>query len=108
MHDIGVVDVLVDDGAGLEETRRLIEQKRRRMNSHRALKFAKQKLQPALQQELADIVKLWVDAALQLETKDLRMMARLLQAQNKMAAASAEDEMIDGLYGTSTAQAVGA
>jgi DSF synthase len=106
MHDMGVVDVLVDDGAGLEETRHLIQQRRRRMNSHRALKLAKQQLQSGLYEELRNIVKIWVDAALQLETKDLRMMARLLQAQNKMSAASAEDAMIEGLYGVPSTPAV--
>ena len=36
-------------------------------------------------EELIDIVKIWVNAALKLERKDLRMMQRLVSRQEKNA-----------------------
>ncbi len=108
MHELGVVDVLVEDGLGLEAVRKLIAQRQRRLNSHRALQLAKKFIQPITYSELKGIVDVWVNAALKLETRDLRMMARLVQAQNKMATTSSEESFVDALYAPSQKQAVNA
>jgi DSF synthase len=108
MHEFGVVDVVVEDGLGLEATRRLIAQRQRRSGSHRALQMAKKHVQPVLYSELKNIVDVWVNAALNLNTRDLRMMARLVQAQNRIAMASAEESYVEGLYGAPERRVVGA
>jgi DSF synthase len=100
MFEIGVVDELVEDGLGVETTRRLIMQRQRRSNSYRALQLAKQHYQPVTMQELTNIVDIWVDAALKLETRDLRMMARLVKAQDKLMTQSPEETAVDELYAT--------
>jgi hypothetical protein len=41
------------------------------------------------------IVEVWVDAALQLEEKDLKMMKRLVSAQQRRNAADAESDAHD-------------
>ena len=39
-----------------------------------------------------------LDAALQLETRDLRMMTRLVRAQDKMINAGTDDAVVEALY----------
>lgn len=105
MYDLGVVDELVEDGLGLESTRLLIQHQLRRANTYRGLHRAKQFYQPVSIDELAGIVGVWVDSALQLETRDLRMMARLLRAQDKLLEAP-EDAAVDALYAPTPATAM--
>jgi DSF synthase len=96
MYELGVIDELVEDGLGLECTRLLIQQQLRKATTYRALHRAKQFYRPISLEELLGIVGVWVDAALQLETRDLRMMARLLRAQDRMVEA-VEDASVDAV-----------
>ncbi len=107
MHELGVVDVLIEDGLGVEAVRKLIAQRQRRQNSYRALQLAKRLVQPILHSELKGVVDVWVNAALKLDTRDLRMMARLVQAQNRMATVTPEESFVEGLYGAPQKRAVG-
>lgn len=86
MFDLGVVDELAADGAGLEATRYLVKSRQRRRNSYRAMSQAKREFQPVSHSEMRAVVGIWVDAALNLENRDLRMMARLARAQDKLNA----------------------
>jgi len=106
MYEIGVVDELVEDGLGLECARRLIQTRKRRHNSYRALHRAKQFYQPVTLGELKGIADVWIDAALQLETRDLRMMARLVRAQDKLVAGSPEDDAVDAMFAPGLGQAI--
>ena len=106
MRDLGVVDELAEDGLGLETTRRLIAHRQRRSNAYRSLQLAKQSYQPLALAELQAITDVWVNAALQLETRDLRMMARLVKAQDRMMTASPEDDVVDAIYSPTPQRAV--
>ena len=48
--------------------------------------------------ELKAIVEVWVDAAMRLETRDLRMMARLVRAQDKLLSGPADEVAVESLY----------
>jgi DSF synthase len=98
MHRLGIVDRVVDDGMGLEAVRRYIAQRIRHANTHRALKMAKALCQPVTHEELTKIVDVWSDAAMQLESRDLRMMARLVKAQDRMAAITPEEADIEAMF----------
>jgi DSF synthase len=106
MQDLGVVDEVVEDGLGLETTRRYIQNRQRRQNTYRAMHRARQLFQPVQLMELKAIVDVWVDAALQLETRDLRMMTRLVKAQDKMMSATSEDLAVEALYAETPMAAV--
>lgn len=97
MHDLGVVDVLAEDDAGLETVRAMIETRRRKRNSYRAMSLAKREFQPVSHAEMRNVVSVWVDAALRLENRDLRMMARLVRAQDRLESRSQDDAMIDAI-----------
>jgi DSF synthase len=85
MCELGVVDRVVEDGLGLETVKRMIVQRNRHGNTYRALKAAKNFCQPVTHEELINIVDVWADAAMKLETRDLRMMARLVKAQDRLS-----------------------
>lgn len=98
MHDLGVVDVLAEDGAGLETVRAMIQSRQRKRNSFRAMSLAKREFQPVSHAEMRNVVAVWVDAALLLENRDLRMMARLVRAQDRLLETrSRDDAMIDAI-----------
>jgi len=107
LHDLGVVEVLVEDGLGLETVRCYIQQRQKKSVAYRTLFQAKQICDPISKEELLSVVDLWVDAALQLETRDLRMMARLLRGQDRMLTATNEDAELEALYGATPLAAVG-
>jgi DSF synthase len=98
LFDIGAIDEVVEDGLGLAATRQFIFSRQRRGNTHAAFRAAKRFFQPISRNELDDIVTVWTDAALHLESRDLRMMARLVRAQDKLGGHAAEDDLADQLY----------
>ena len=98
MHDLGVVDEITEDGTGLEVTRAMIKARQRKRNSYRAMSMAKREFQPVSHAEMAAIVEIWVDAAMRLETRDLRMMGRLVRAQDKLAASTPDEDLVERLF----------
>jgi len=91
MRELGVVDEVASDGAGLEAVRYLIKSRQRRRNTFRAMSQAKREFQPVSHAEMRAVVEIWVDAALALESRDLRMMARLARAQDRMVPSADDD-----------------
>jgi DSF synthase len=81
MHKMGIVDVLATDGQGETAVRNWIEKNARRRNGMQAVFRARQFIHPVTREELDGIVGLWVDAALRLGERDLKMMQRLVRAQ---------------------------
>jgi DSF synthase len=89
-----VVDVLATDGQGETAVRNWIARNAKRRNGMQAVMRARQFIHPITRAELDGIVGLWVDAALRLGERDLKMMGRLVRAQQRrmessMAAAAA-------------------
>lgn len=85
MFEMGVVDEIAADGAGLEAVRYVIKSRQRKQNTYRAMSLAKRHVQAVSLVEMRNVVDVWVDAALALENRDLRMMARLARAQDRIS-----------------------
>jgi DSF synthase len=83
LYEMGIVDVLAEDGEGVQTVHDYIRRNGRARNGIQAIQQVRQRYNPLRYDELLDIVSIWVDAALRLESKDLRMMERLVRAQNK-------------------------
>ncbi len=98
MYDAGVVDHLAEDGVGLETVRGLIKSRHRKRNAYRAMSMARREFQPLSQAEMRAVVGVWVAAAMRLENRDLRMMARLVRAQERLPAVSPDDECVELMY----------
>jgi DSF synthase len=91
LFDIGVVDVLADDGHGIEALYEFIGRTGRRHAAHRAIYRARDRVNPLKIDELMDIAVTWVDTALGLAEADLRKMARLVTAQDRRRARPAAE-----------------
>ena len=81
LHEMGVVDVLAEDGQGEEAVRQYIAQNARHHGVHRALAAVRRRLSPLTFAELEDVIEIWVETAFQLPEPDLRKMERLKNAQ---------------------------
>jgi DSF synthase len=85
LHEMGVVDVLADDGLGEAAVYDYIRSNERRRNGMQAVFSCRQHFQPVTYDELLSITTVWVDAALRLEERDLKLMSRLVSSQSKRA-----------------------
>lgn len=82
LYELGVIDILADKGAGEQALYNYIDKVNKTPNSYKAMAKVKDICHPISYQELLDIAEVWVDAALKLTSKDLKMMARLIFQQN--------------------------
>jgi len=85
LYEMGVVNVLAEEGQGERAVYNYIRQHNRYRNSFHALREAKQVANPITYDELFGIAQVWVDAALRLTPRDLRMMERLVSRQSGKA-----------------------
>lgn len=92
LYDMGVVDVLAEPGEGEAAVCDYVRREEKSRNGILALRDAREVSQPVSYEELVRITEIWVDAALRLETRDLRMMERLVSRQTGKAAVSAAAE----------------
>lgn len=84
LFELGLIDVLVDDGQGVEAVYEYIEKQARRSNGYIGLQKAQQRFNPVTYEELMDVVGIWVDTALQLSERDLKVMDRFVRSQQKI------------------------
>lgn len=88
LYDMGVIDVLAEPGEGEAAVYDYVRREERTRNGTLALRAAREISQPSSYEELIRITEVWVDAALRLEPKDLRMMERLVARQTGKAEAA--------------------
>lgn len=86
LHEMGVVDVLAEDGQGQQAVVDYIARHNRKHNAHAAVYRARRRVNPVTLSELIDVVDIWAEAALNLTEADLRKMDRLCAAQNRRLA----------------------
>ncbi len=82
MRDLGVIDVVAEDGEGEAAVNTLIKQRSRSRNGLAALAAVRRRVHQISYEELQDIIGVWVEAALRLTTRDLKLMQRLVSRQN--------------------------
>jgi DSF synthase len=82
MLEKGVIDVVVEDGAGEAGVAELISRRKRSQSGFAALAQARRRVHRIEFSELLDIVEIWVDSALRLNPRDLKLMQRLVSRQN--------------------------
>lgn len=84
MLAMGVVDVVVDEGKGESGVAALIGSRSRSRNGLTGLAAARRHVHKLEYQELYQVVETWVDTALRLTTRDLKLMQRLVSRQNDL------------------------
>ena len=85
LFDMGIVDILAEKGEGEIAVYNYIKSANRSPNTYNAMRKVKDICNQISYKELEDIAMIWVDSALQLKDKDLRMMDRLVRRQNSKA-----------------------
>ncbi|MGE4482667.1 crotonase/enoyl-CoA hydratase family protein [Acidocella sp.] len=95
LYEMGVVDVLAEDGQGEQAAQDYIARHNRKFNAHMATYRARRRVNPVTLEELIDVVDIWAEAAVNLTDADLRKMDRLCAAQDRrLAAMRPEDRVI--------------
>jgi DSF synthase len=92
LHEMGVIDVLAKDGQGESAVQQWIANNRRRQNGMQAVFGLRQLCNPISREELDAVAQSWVDAALRLTERDLRLMGWLMRAQQDRAVSRDADQ----------------
>ena len=83
MAEMGIIDVLANDGEGIESLYQFLKKYKKVENTRKAIIKMRNRVYPVKIEEMIDIGEMWVDSALSLGSKDLRIMQRLIRSQNK-------------------------
>ncbi len=92
LWELGIVDNLAQDGEGVLAVNDFIRRHTRSRNGHLAIQQVRQLVTPLTHQELLDVVEIWLDAAMRLTARDLRLMTQITQAQDQLEVS--EDETL--------------
>jgi DSF synthase len=104
LHEMGIIDVLAKDGEGEAAVQAWIAKNARRRSGHQAVMQVRKQVFPVTRDELDAVADTWVDCALRLEDRDLRMMSRVVRAQmERMEAAAAAQEPVQQAPGVAMA-----
>lgn len=83
LYDLGIIDVLVDDGEGINAVNMFISEHRNQQRARIAMQKAKMRSTQISYEELKDIADIWVDSALKTSSADITFMQRLIKMQNR-------------------------
>jgi DSF synthase len=83
LYQLGVVDLLVPRGEGLDAARDFVRRRQRIGNAMRAMNQVRELCHPVTLQELNAVTDVWVDAAMRLNERALQTMERLVRAQKR-------------------------
>lgn len=82
MLAMSIVDRVAENGQGEAEVAALIKSRQRNRNGLAALAKVRRRVHALDFSELLDIVEVWVDTALRLTTRDVKLMQKLVSRQN--------------------------
>jgi DSF synthase len=81
MHEMGVVDVLAEDGAGEKAVYDFVRNHSKRGRAWQGIDRVRQDVFGVTKESLERTADIWVETALGLEDSDMRIMDRLARAQ---------------------------
>jgi len=83
LFDLGVVDVLTPDGTGEAAIYSYVRKHSKAANGRRGYERVRNEVSPISSDELMRVVEIWADSALRIQDRDLKMMERLVRAQQR-------------------------
>lgn len=89
LHDLGLIDLLVEQGEARDALRTYASEHADRFRTALVLKKMRSRVEPVTKSELIDVVELWVELALELREADLRRMDALARHQERRASRAA-------------------
>jgi DSF synthase len=81
---IGLVDVVAEKGEGIQAVYDFIRKNQRRANGLNGIQRTRYASNPITYRSLMQIIDVWVDTALRLEEKDLKVMDRFVRQQERV------------------------
>jgi DSF synthase len=103
MLAMGVVDLVADEGQGESAVAGFIRSRARNRNGMAGIAAARRRVHKLDYEELLGVVEIWVDTALNLRSRDLKLMQRLVNRQNDLprqnppVPAAARNEIAQGV-----------
>lgn len=91
LYDLGVVDILAEDGEGTQCVSDYIQDNQKRFNAEKSIYDVRKKIHPITKSELMEITNLWSEMAMKLNDDDLRKMEKLVKAQKRLARKNSND-----------------
>jgi DSF synthase len=92
MLALGVVDRVVDQGRGEAEIGNFIQSRSRSRNAMAGIAAARRCVHKLDYEELLGVVDVWVDTALSLGSRDIKLMQRLVSRQNDLRQTARQDD----------------
>jgi len=83
LHEMGIVDQVTAPGEGIEATERYIARNSRQQNGFLGLQRARRIEHPLKYEDMLNVTDVWVETALQLNSRDQRIIERLVRAQDR-------------------------
>ena len=80
--EMGLLTVLTKEGQARQKAVQFMKKQNKLRNGHQAVSAARNRFRQMEREEFMKINEIWVDAALKLEKKDLKVMHKLIEAQN--------------------------
>ena len=94
-YELGIIDHLTERGSGIEGVQSFIAKHRKHHSGYCAIDKVIQAENPISYDEMYKVVEIWVDTALSLTSKELRIMERLARAQSQKDKNSGKPTMHD-------------
>lgn len=84
LYELGAIDRVVASGDGVRSVQEFIRRHGRQRNGLLGMQQVRQRVQPLDYAELEDVVGMWVEAAMRLTPRDLKLMQRLAAEQRQL------------------------
>jgi len=85
--DMGLIDAISEDGHGVQEIGHFIKKIEKSKNTRKAILKIRNRVHPVTFEEMLDIGEIWVNSAMALSPHEVKVMQRLVRAQDRMAKA---------------------
>ncbi len=92
LHAKGLVDVLAEDGEGERKVYEFIVRQAGKDLAAGGVHQVRRRLAPVRYEQLLEVADIWVDTALRMGPRELRMMEKLVRAQERVAVLPARQE----------------
>jgi DSF synthase len=85
LYDLGLIDFLSEGDQCLKDIAGFIKKLEKTSNTRRAILKIRNRINPVSFEEMLDVGEIWVDAAMLLSSRELKVMERLIRSQDRMA-----------------------
>ncbi len=84
LHAMGAIDVLAEKNEGKQAVYEYVERQSKYRNGYLAMQNVRNKVHPISYEDLMGVCSYWVEVAMNISERDLKLMERLAKAQNRL------------------------